>query len=229
MIRSAYTFLIAIAFLISGISCSEKNGRHFDQGEIDYDVQYTGHVTLLPRELMPRNLIFSFKDNKTLYELVSPFGNSGIINLNNPEKGIHDSYLSMFTIRYYYPSKPGEMFPGFEAMQGMEIRRTLKTTEIIGFKCKNAEVTFPSDRSKIYNIWYTNEIPVKDPNASTPFSEIDGVLLRFFFFIGESEFQFRAENIYHKEIPDKLFERRQKFQRVSKADINKFINKMVSL
>jgi hypothetical protein len=229
LIRPGYTFLAAIAFLISGVSCSEKNGRHLDQGEIDYSVDYIGHVTLMPRDLMPRNLILSFKDDKVLYELVSPFGNSGIINLSNPEEGIHDTYLSMFTIRYYYPSKPGEMFPGFEAMKGIEIRKTLKTTEICGFKCKNAEVSFPFDRKKVYNIWYTTEIPVKNPNASTPFSEIDGVLLSFFFFIGESEFQFRAENIYHKELPDDVFERKQKFQRVSKSDINKFINKMVSL
>ncbi len=64
---------------------------------------------------------------------------------------------------------------------------------------------------------------------STPFNEIDGVLISFFFFIGRSEFHFEAENVYKKDIPDKTFERKEKFLRVSKKDINKFINKMVSL
>lgn len=202
---------------------------HINQGEIHYDVQYEGQATLRLKELMPKNLIVSFKDDNIIYELISPFGNSGIINLSNPSKEIYDTYLSLFTIRYYYASKPGELYPGFDEMQGIEIKKTSKTEVICGFACKNAEVTFPSDRSRIYNIWYTDQISVKNPNASTPFEEIDGVLMSFFFFIGRSEFHFVAQNIYKKEIPDKIFERKEKFKRVSRNDINKFINKMVSL
>jgi hypothetical protein len=183
----------------------------------------------MPRDLMPKNLVVVFKNDNIIYELVSPFGNSGIINLSNPSKEIHDTYLSLFTIRYFYPSKPGELYPGFEAMSGMEVTKTSKSLDLCGFKCKNAEVTFPADRSKIYNVWYTDEIPVKNPNASTPFSEIDGVLLSFFFFIGRSEFHFEAQNVYKKDIPDETFDRKAKFKQVSKNDINKFINKMVSL
>ena len=85
-----------------------------NQGEIHYDVQYEGHVTLMPKELMPKNLVVSFKDDNIIYELISPFGNSGIINLSNPSKEIYDTYLSLFTIKYFYPSKPGELYPGFE-------------------------------------------------------------------------------------------------------------------
>lgn len=183
----------------------------------------------MPKELMPKNLIVAFKNDKILYELISPVGNTGITYTSNPSKSIYDTYLSMFTIRYFYSSKPGELYPGFEAMKDMEIRQTSKSTVICGYTCKNAEVTFPFDRNKVFNIWYTNEIHVKNPNASTPFEQIDGVLLSFFFFIGRSEFHFEAENVYRKEIPDKTFERKEKFLRVSKNDINKFINKMVSL
>ena len=200
-----------------------------NQGEIHYNVQYEGQVSRMPKELMPQNLVVSFKDNNIMYELISPLGNSGITNLSNPSKEIYDTYLSLFTIRYFYASKPGEIYPGFEAMHGIEIKKTPKSAVICGFKCKHAEVTFPSDRSKIYNVWYTDEIPVKNPNASTPFYEIDGVLMSFFFFIGHSEFHFEAQNIYKKEIPDRTFERKDKFKRVSKNDLNKFINKMVSL
>jgi len=229
VVRSGSIFLFTFFFLLTNYSCREKGGRPIKEGEIHYDVQYQGHVTMLPKELMPKNLIVAFKNDKIVYELISPLGNSGIINLSNPSKEIHDTYLSMFTIRYYYASKPGELYPGFEAMNGIEIKKTARTSRICGFNCKNAEVTFPFDRSKIYHIWYTNEIPVKDPNASTPFCQIDGVLMSFFFFIGRSEFHFLAQNVYKKEIPDKMFERKEKFKMVSKKDINKFINKMVSL
>ena len=71
----------------------------------------------------------------------------------------------------------------------------------------------PYDRKKVFEIWYTNEIKVKNPNASTPFSEIDGVLMSFFFFLGPAELHFDAETVYKKEIPDEAFERRNRFIR----------------
>lgn len=224
-----YSLLVVVLSAFYGCSCEDMGRRPINQGEIHYNVNYTGQVTLMPRELMPKNLVVAFKNDKIIYELISPIGNSGITNLCNPSKEIYDTYLSLFTIRYFYPSKPGEIYPGFEAMKGMEIQETSKTNTICGFKCKNAEVTFPTDRSKIYSVWYTDDIHVDNPNASTPFREIDGVLLSFFFFIGNSEFHFEAENVYHKDIPDKTFERKEKFLKVSKKDINKFIDKMVSL
>lgn len=221
--------IIAVIFAITGYSCKEKGGKNINQGEIHYSIDYIGNFGPLPKEALPKNLVVSFKDNKILFEMVSPFGNSGILNLSNPEKGIFDTYFSLFTIKYYYAGEPGELYPGFEAMAGMEVKKTSKTSVICGFNCKNAEVSFPSDRKKVYDIWYTNEISVKNPNAATPFNQINGVLMSFFFFLGPTELHFDAETVYKKEIPDVTFERRDKFVRVSKEDINKFIGKLISL
>jgi hypothetical protein len=221
--------IITIAFAMTGYSCKKKGGKYIDQGEIHYNIDYIGSVGSVPKEVMPKDMVVSFKNNKILFEMVSPFGNSGIVNLSNPEKGIFDTYFSLFTIKYFYAAKPGELFPGFEAMEGMVIKKTSKTSVICGFNCKNAEVTFPSNKGKVYPIWYTNEINVKNPNAATPYNQIDGVLMSFFFILGPSELHFDAETVYKKELPDETFERRNKFIRVSKEDIDRFINKMISL
>jgi hypothetical protein len=183
----------------------------------------------MPVEFMPKNLIVSFKKNKILFEITSPFGNSGILNLANPDEGIFDTYISLFSISYYYEAETGEQHPGFEGMAGMEIKPTTKTSVLCGYNCKNAEVTFPNDRSKIYNIWYTDEIRIKEPNASTPFSEIDGVLMSFFFFIGKTEMHFEAETVYKKDIPDATFDRREKYKKVTREQINKIMSKMISI
>jgi hypothetical protein len=132
-------------------------------------------------------------------------------------------------MKYYYAAAPGEVNPGFESMKGMEITKTSKKSVICGFNCNNAEVTFPHDRSKIYNIWYTEEIKIKNPNAGSPFSEINGVLMNFFFFLGSTEMHFSAETVYKKEIPDITFERREKYVRVSRDEMDKVINMMNSL
>jgi hypothetical protein len=220
---------IAVIFVMTGISCKEKGGKYISQGEIHYNIDYIGNFGPMPKEVLPKNLVVSFKNNKTLFEMISSFGNSGILNLSNPEKGIFDTYFSLFSLKYFYAVQPGEQFPGFEAMKDMSIKKTNKTSIICGFNCKNAEATIPSQGDKVYQIWYTTEIDVKDPNTATPFDQIDGVLMNFFFFLGPAELHFDAETVYKKEIPNEIFERREKFMRVSRAEIDKFINKMISL
>jgi GLPGLI family protein len=228
-VRFSYVLFIAVIFAITGFSCKEKGGKYINQGEIHYNIDYIGNFGTMPKEVLPKNLIVSFKNDKILFEMISSFGNSGILNLANPDKGIFDTYFSLFTLKYFYAVQPGEQFPGFEAMQGIVIKKTAKTSVICGFNCKNAEVTFPADRNRIYEIWYTEEIKVKNPNTATPFSQIDGVLMSFFFFLGPAELHFDAETVYKKQIPDETFERRDRFIRVSREEIDKFINKMISL
>jgi hypothetical protein len=228
-VRFSYVLFIAVIFAITGFSCKERGGKYINQGEIHYNIDYIGNFGAMPKEVLPKNLIVSFKNNKILFEMISSFGNSGILNLANPDKGIFDTYFSLFTLKYFYAVQPGEQFPGFEAMQGIVIKKTAKTSVICGFNCKNAEVTFPADRNRIYEIWYTEEIKVKNPNTATPFSQIDGVLMSFFFFLGPAELHFDAETVYKKQIPDEAFERRDRFIRVSREEIDKFINKMISL
>lgn len=227
LVRFISGSFIAVIIILTANSCKNKGEKNIDQGEIHYTIEYFGNMGSM-REIMPKNMIVSFKDNKILFD-ISTFGNSGILNLTNPEEGIFDTYISLMTIRYFYAGKAGEILPGFEAMKGMEIRKTTKSGIICGFNCKSAEVTLPNDRNKKYEIWYTNEIKIKEPNASTPFREIDGVLMSFFFVIGTAEMHFTAETVYKKEISDRTFERRDKFVRISREDIDKFINKFVSL
>jgi len=214
---------------MTGYSCKERGGKYIDQGEIHYKIEYKGNVGSIPIEALPKDLVISFKEDKTLFEMVSSFGNSGILNLANPEKGIFDTYFSLFTIKYYYSAEEGELFPGLMAMEGLEIKKTSETSTICGFTCKKAEVTFPAEKDKVYSIWYTDEINVKDTNAATPFHDIEGVLMSFFFVMGTTEIHFNAETVYKKDISDETFERKKDFKRVSKEDINKLIDKMVSI
>lgn len=213
---------------MAGYSCKEKGGKYIDQGEIHYNIDYIGNFGGVPVEALPQNLVVSFKKDKTLFEMIG-FGKSGIMNLSNPDDNIFDTYFSFFSKRYYYAAESGEIFPGFEAMDGMVIKKTSKESIICGFNCKNAEVYFPADPDTIFNIWYTNEIKLKNPNAATPFNQIDGVLMDFFFIMGESQLHFLAETVYQKDIPEETFQRRDNFQRVSRDDIKKVMGTMLSL
>ena len=214
---------IAVIFAMSGYSCKER-GKFIDQGEIHYSIDYVGNFGV-PKQFLPKNLIFSFKDDKILYDM-SGIANSGIFNLINPEKGIYDTYFSFPPVKFYYAGEAGELYPGFSSMECMVIKKTAKTSVICGYNCNNAEISFLGSGDSVYNIWYTNEIKVKNPNASNPFNQIDGVLMSFFFFIGKSELHFSADVVFPRKISAQTFERKAKYKRISRTDITKLINKL---
>lgn len=221
--------VIAGFVLLSVCSCTERGGRFINQGEIHYNIEYLRTSGTLPNDLKPKTLIVSFNKDKILFEISSPFGNQGITNISNPESNIYDTYINMLGVRQYYSGKRDEIHPGFSSMDGVEIHKTDKTKTICGYTCNNAEATFPFDRSKVYELWYTNDIKVNNSNSNTPFKDIDGVLLSFYFILGGSELRFEAETVYKKEIPDKAFERRPKFRPVAKKDLDKIITDMINL
>ncbi len=227
--RFSYVLIIALISAMMCYSCSTKGGKHIDEGEIHYNIDYIGNFGGMPKDILPKTLIVSFKKDMILYEMSTPFGNSGIMNLANPEQNIYDTYLRMFTLRLLYEAKPGETFPGFETMDSMIIKKTDKTSVICGYDCKNAKIIFPSKGDKTLDIWYTDEINVRNPNTATPYRSIDGVLMSFYFMIGDAELHFDAETVYQKDIPDSMFERREKYMKVTRDNINKFIKKMVNM
>ena len=222
---------ISIAFFIIaliGFSCKSRiAGKGISEGEIHYNIEYKGNIAGVPKELLPKTLVVHFKQNNILFEMLSVFGKAGIVYLSNPKDKIYDTYFNFFAVKYYYEASEGEFFMGFDAMEGIEINKTSKTMVICNFLCKHAEVTLPADRNRIIDIWYTDEINVRNSNLATPFNEIEGVLMNFFFYIGETEVHFSAENVYSKTINDNMFVRRKDHQKATKEEINNLIDRMI--
>lgn len=225
--RSRFGLFAAVLIALIPQSCKQKQGKVLTEGEIHYKIDYAGNLGV-PLEFLPKTLRFAFSKEKTLYEMIG-VGNSGIANIDNPEQGIYDTYFSFFLKRYYYTREPGEQFPGLESMQGLQVKKTSKTSVICGYNCKNAEVRIPSHDNIVREIWYTEEIRLRNPNSSTPFSQIDGVLMNFFFLMGPAELHFNAESVYNKKVPDEEFLRRGNFIKVTKESIDGFIRQMVNI
>ena len=226
----SFNFL-TIAGLIVFIlySCREKSYKNISEGEIHYSIEYLTNTGSVSNEFKPKTLVVTFKNDKILFEILSPIGNQGIINIVNPEKGIFDTYVNMLGTKFYYSAAPDEIYPGFSWMDNVIIRKTQKTTVICGYECNHAEAVFPSMPGRVYDIWYTDEIKVKNSNASTPFRQIDGVLMSFYYILGGSEMKFEAEAVYKKTVSDKIFERRPKYKLISKKDMDKIISDIVNL
>ncbi|HCC71870.1 MAG TPA: hypothetical protein DEQ09_12080 [Bacteroidales bacterium] len=215
--------------ILVGLSgCGKSSLKSIDEGEIHYNITFHNRNAVLPDELMPNNLIVKFKNNKTLMEITSPIGNNGVYIVNEPKESKTKTFIRILGIKYYYEGITGEIPPGINPMQSISIEETDEVAEILGLKCRKAIVNFP-EKDFTYDIWYTKEIDIKDPNNFNPFKDIDGVLINFFFVMGDIIVEFEAEGIYMRPVPDKDFEKGDNFRRIDRNSMNDIIASMMSL
>ena len=52
--------------------------------------------------------------------------------------------------------------------------------------------------------------------------------MEFFYIIGEAELEFTADEVFVKEIPDKHFEKRTNYKKVTRGYLDSMIRKMIA-
>lgn len=215
--------------ILAGLfGCKESSVKSIKEGEIHYSITFENRNAVLPDELMPDNLIVKFKDDKIIMEITSPVGNNGVFNIIDPDNNQIRTYLRILNMKYYYQGSSDEVPPGIDPLENMEIDITGEEKEILDLKCYQAIASLP-DSDFSYELWFTNEIDLDKPNHSTPFNSIDGVLLNFFFVMGDIIIEFEAEGIYIRQIPDKAFEKSGSYRRIDRKSMDSIIARMMSL
>ena len=197
------------------------------EGEIYYNIKYVSNPSTISSDLLPKELVIAFRNDLISTRLKTPIGNSGVITVVNPRDNIYDTYLNILSFKYYFEGNYRDMQPGFNSMEGITVHNTGRKSVICGFNCRQARVDLPDNKTTRY-IWYTDEIRAENPNRMTPYREIDGVLMDFFYIIGDAELQFTADEVLAKQVPDKEFERKKNYRKVSAKYLDTLIMKMIS-
>jgi hypothetical protein len=209
-------------------SCRGGNKyKNMREGEIYYNIKYVSNPSSLSSDLLPKELVIAFRNDLISTRLKTPIGNSGVTTVINPKENIYDTYLNILSFKYYFEGNYRDIQPGFTSMEGITVHDTGRRSVICGFNCRQARVELP-DRETARYIWYTTEIRAENPNRMTPYREIDGVLMDFFYIIGDAELQFTADEVLAKQIPDKEFERKKNYRKVTSKYLDTLILKMIS-
>jgi hypothetical protein len=225
------SFLPSVSFLVTLLllaSCRGENVyKNMKEGEIYYNIKYVSNPSSLPTDFLPRELVIAFRHDLISTSLKTPIGNSGVTTVVNPKENIYDTYLNILSFKYYFEGNYRDIQPGFDSMEGITIHDTGRRSVICGFNCKQARVNLPDKKTTRY-IWYTTEIKAENPNRMTPYREVEGVLMDFFYIIGDAELQFTADEVLVKQIPDKEFEKKKNYRKVSSKYLDTLILKMIS-
>ena len=223
-----FSFITLLLTLLLVASCGRDNAyKNMREGEIYYNIKYVSNPSSLSTDLLPKELVIAFRNDLISTTLKAPLGNSGITTVVNPRENIYDTYLNILSFKYYFEGNHADIQPGFGSMKGITFHETGRKSVICGFNCRQARVDMPDNKTSRY-IWYTTEIRAENPNRMTPYRDIEGVLMDFFYIIGDAELQFTADEVLVKQISDRAFEKKENYRKVSSKYLDTLILKMIS-
>lgn len=175
-------FISGLALLATIVSCGPGGSSDelpVREGVIVYELTYPQFTEdNIFTSMFPSEMSFKFKDNDTKSELKTKMAvfSTAILAEHNKRSLTHlvriaNKYSGLVMDSAQIMNEYGK------APEGMVITPTDQTKTIAGFVCKHARVTFANDSTSNFDLYYTNDIAIEDPNWCTPFHEIKGVLM----------------------------------------------------
>lgn len=208
---------MAIVVSSCGIGDGSGGGKGIDEGSIVYELTYPQFKDdNIFTSMFPHEMVFKFKDNNTKSELKTSMAVFSTALLAEKEKR---SLTHLVRIASKYS---GLVMDSAQIMQeygkkpeGMNIAYTEKTKLIAGYTCKHAFVTFANDTARNFDLYYTEEIDIEEPNWCTPFYEIKGVLMEARVNKFNIDMHMVAKSVTAEEFEDSEFQITQQYQKIS--------------
>ncbi len=210
------------------LSCnSEVSGKKIKQGKIEYKITYLDDVRQKPLiALLPHKMVTVFKNSST-YSVVEGFLFK-LVYITDHANGQNITLFQVLDKKYMYFADTAQTPFGYQVANDIEIIRTNKEKTIAGYKCKHAYAVFPDNKDTL-EIYYTDELGIKDPNCNNPYKKIKGVLMEFTVNMLDINMNFKAEKVKKKKVDTNLFKAPEGFKLISKQEMEDIFDQYNSI
>ncbi|MFW5644684.1 MAG: hypothetical protein ACOCZL_02115 [Bacteroidota bacterium] len=217
LVRNLPIFLVLI-FLFG---CQrDRKPEIINVKQIEYRVEYIDDLAgSIPTNILPGKMILIFHEDKALTTIEGFLGQFSLSYLADLKQQKVTTMLKLFDKNYYYEGKKGELPAGIVSFEDMKIEETSDSAMILDFMCRKYIIQSVELGNK--EIWSTTEIDVKNPNITTHYREIPGVLLQFYSQMSVLKMFLLIEKYQEKTIPGELMEVPDNYNRISKAAMEK--------
>lgn len=222
--------IILLLFLLINILFSCNNLRHpsdITSGTITYDITYLqNNLENIETNLLPKTMTLKFNKKYSLTKIDGFMGLLSIALISDFQKSKDITMVKFFDNKYVHYCDKNEISSLFKHMNVHHIEPKSDTSMIYeGYEVKTAKVL--EEGVEPYTIYYTDKIGVSNPNRNNPFSDVDGVLLKFQLQLLQLRMNLTARKIDPEQIPDEEFEVPDEYKSISQESMVLILNKML--
>jgi hypothetical protein len=171
--------------------------------------------------LAPNKMNIKFKDDKSCAEMSAAMGLFSTSFISDPESKSMIQLVKFLNKKFSLVQQEVDIRKENSAYE-LQITPTKETKMIAGCKCLKSHVKVKGGDSSDYefDIFYTTELGIKNPNFANPYYKIDGVLMEYQMKKFGLEMKFTAKSVKKEDIDDSNFEIPADYKAVSQQEMN---------
>lgn len=131
------------------------------------------------KDFLPDEMTMQFADNQFVNELSAAMGFFRTGFINNSNNTTLTQMVRMGNDRMYANLSQENVQEVLDDYPVYTIIELDETKMIAGLKCQKALIIYDDVDTREFYIYYTRDIQFENPNWSTPFASIDGVLMEY--------------------------------------------------
>ncbi len=214
---------LGVTFLI-GLGCSSRQvEKHFDEGVIEYAITYDDSQPFkYDTNLRPDRMIVKFKDNNTINKIEGLAGGFSFVIIQNYQQNIIHSLINFLgkNLCFTEPADTSKLPYAFAKMPEVSFTFSDEVVEYLGFNCKKAIGTYNDSLGQSFEILYTDELLINQPNRNTPFESIDGIMLKFSMMLMNQTIWLEAKTIKPMSVSDDEFILPTNYEQIDESTLN---------
>ena len=198
--------------------CKTDNGKVADEGTIEFTATVVDQANPMAG-LAPSKMIIKFKNNKSCAEMSAGMGLFSTSFISDPEKKTLTQLVKLLNKKLSLVLNAAAIEKENAAYK-FDLTPLKGVKVIAGYNCQSAHVKMHDDFETEFDLYYTTELKIKDPNFANPFHMIDGVLMEYQMKKFGLEMKFTTKTVRKESIDDSTFELPADYKPVSAEDMN---------
>lgn len=200
--------VVTILFLLSALlfSCAPAtNPKFISEGIIEYKATPVDPDNAMAA-LAPSKMTLKFKDNFEEAEMTAGMGLFATSFISDPAKKQFIQLVKLINQKFALVIAGDSVKKEVDSDPKPIIEPTNEKKIIAGYNCVKAKVSYADKSIPGFDIWYTKELNIQNPNWSTPFHDIDGVLLEYQLKRYGLELRFTCTSVSKASVDESLFQ-----------------------
>jgi hypothetical protein len=214
--------LFFLVFISSGFGFrSFSDTDKLKEGFIEFDCTPVD-TTLRNSITIPDKMVMKFKNNYSSTEEEAGLGLAKMKFIADPVKKEFLTAIFFFEKKKSILDTAGIRQTNYY-LPDYDVEYGNKTKEISGYECRNAILKFKNGDPS-YEVWFTKEIGIENPNWANAYYKIDGVLLDYRLKKFGLDLHFSATTVSSAKIDDSYFTVPTEYETITNAELEKMFD-----
>ena len=219
MRKLLYILIPISALLFSG--CENKSTGK-SEGVITYKVSYPKmDKKNFMLDFMPKKMVLTFKDNKYKTSLSAGMGMFETKFIIDPEEKQFAQLVKLIDKKYCLTIKENALKESIDRLPQFHVKHLAETKKILNYTAKKVEVSIDNEEQEVFDVFFTEEIEIENPNSMNQFKDIKGVLLEYQYEKYGICMKFKATDIKFAKIEDTEFDLDKDYKTISEMEMDK--------